>query len=50
MIFDSFLNTLISRADDLALAVEFFNPVSRPSGDPCNGKEGSIELHRDSEH
>ena len=50
MIFDSFLDALVCRADDLALAVELFDAVGGPAGDSCDCKEGSVELHGDSEH
>ena len=50
MVLDSFLNALVGRSDDLALAVELFDPVRGPPGYPGDRKEGSVELHRDAEH
>ena len=50
MVLDSFLNALVGRSDDLALAVELFDPVRGPAGDPGDRKEGSVEFHRDAEH
>ena len=50
VVVDSFLDALISRTDDLALAVELFDAVSGPTGDSRDSEEGSVELHRDSEH
>ena len=50
VVVDSFLNALVSRTDDLALAVELFDAVSRPAGDSRDSEEGRVELHRDSEH
>ena len=49
-VINSVLNAAVSGTDDLAVTVELFESVSRPSGYPCYSEQGSIELGRKTKH